>query len=132
MLQQLKKKTVNGRIKIVGEIHDDVFEKTIVFSKHHFRKANALGIDEDLTPQLLAAGVKTIRLKDIENGRIYTISLPRFIEKSWVHTFQQFQPQRFVSCDQFAVSDFGGRLLSEPRKDERVEKQPDHEQPSLF
>lgn len=122
----IKKRTLTGKKKSVGEIKDGKFTKNILWSKHHFRKANALGIDADIVNKLALNDVSEIIFNDIETGRIFTTDILTFMSKGFVHEFMGFQPQVFLTIEWFDITRPDGEVLQRkktlPIKEEEQEK----------
>ncbi len=68
--------------KIVGYVVDGVFER-LFRSEHMLQKPQALAFDLVSLGQIQALNVKTLRLTNTETGKVYSVFLSVFLERSF-------------------------------------------------
>ena len=73
-----------------GWLQDGIYRKQVYGSKHTFKKMDAWGMDKDIVDGL--DGIcNEIRVKDIENGIIYSIDFNKFKELAKPFNFTTMQ-----------------------------------------
>jgi len=113
------KRTITGKRKKIGEIRGLCFFKHIDFFKHHFRSADALGLDVKLLDSIISKKIPRIVLIDDETGKRYEIPSKRLFEKGWVYPkkgdkhYGKFQPQVFLALDRWTIKNSSGVILQE-------------------
>ena len=94
---------------MVGELFPNgTFLKHVRYSVHYFHKAGAFGIDEAIVKYLKEKGCKKIVIKEEEADERWETPFEVFWEKSWVHKFPNFQPQRFLAKERWDIFDAFG------------------------
>ena len=89
--------------KVVGKIVDDTLEKTVSSKKHMLRNPPSWGYDVDIIDKAMKAGVKFLKIHDVETGNVYTTSM----EKFRTYSFKQnrgYGPQSFLPISRWDVS----------------------------
>ena len=113
------KRTVTGKRKLIGEIRGIIFYKHIEFSKHYFKKADALGLDVKILDALISKKIPRIILIDDESSKRYEVPSKRLFEKGWIYPkkgdqqFRKFQPQKFLALDRWDVITGSGTPLQD-------------------
>lgn len=128
-------RSLKGKIVVAGKHDGFWFYKGINFSKHHFRKADALGLDLKTLGAITSNHLVRIVLRDKESGKRYETTVERFLEKGWVYPkkgdthYGRFQPQHFLALERWSIYDAQGNLIQqgEQTEEERIRRDK-HEQ----
>lgn len=99
----------NSQGKIIGDLTDNVFSKTVEGSKHLMKIFDAYGVDRDVLNKL-PKDCK-IQITDKETGILYEADRETFrlkgIKKDFGHSIQYFLPRKhFTSPNQAAIEWF--------------------------
>lgn len=90
----------NKKIGSLSEKKGQIFYKTMSFSKHLYKKLDAIGIDAQYFTDELLGKVKQIRVKDKDKGAIYSVDTNLFKDKGIYlhhkpHRSQIFLPRKW-------------------------------------
>ncbi len=93
---------VSGRL--VGEVTNGIFKKTISGSRHILRKPPAIALSVESLQQAERVGAHDIQITDIDLGCVYACTLQHF--KSHAFPLQRggFEPQLALRLELFDVS----------------------------
>lgn len=89
--------------KVIGDIKDNVFKKTVQESRHLFRSIPSYALDTQILNELEQLGVATIVIYDKENKKTYTSSLINFKTNCFEAEFGNNGPQSFLPLKFFTI-----------------------------
>lgn len=91
---------------------DHTFRKYVKSSRHILQQMDAWGVEKYVVEDLQKLGAKTLRLKDVDECVIYSISLSDFLERAVEKNYQT--TQLFVSRKYFTTETYD-RHITSPR-----------------
>ena len=86
----------------IGRFSEGIFRKNIKGSLHILRKTRSLGIDVGVVQELTDLGAYEIRIRDVENGAIYSIPMTTFKENATKQNYG-YGDQLFCPLDKFTM-----------------------------
>jgi len=89
----------NGEQRKIGSLSDkdkQVFYKTMSFSKHLYKKLDAIGIDAQYFKEQMVGKVRQIRVKDQDKNIIYSVDTNLYDEKGIYLHFKPHRSQIFL------------------------------------
>lgn len=107
--------------RIVGKVQGREFCKVIQFSKHALRKPPALALSSDSLLQAENLGATSIKITDMESGRVYSCSIEHFRRYAFDLQRGGFENQKALPLDRWDVT--GGKVARQTaRNDETFSK----------
>ena len=88
--------------KVIGDIENGVFSKTVIREKHLFHSVGehgAWGIDAECFNNRILKECKTIEVFDKQTKSTYKVDVDTFNDKSKYLHFKPFRPQRFLKLE---------------------------------
>ena len=76
---------IKGKV-LVGWLYNQTFIKEVMRSKHYFRIVKGYAIQKDVYDKLVANGLKEIKIKEIDTGKILISTVSDWSEKGSIWT----------------------------------------------
>ena len=88
----------------VGEVVRDVFQKSIVGSRHILRVPPSIALSVESLELAEGAGAREIQIRDSETGRLYTCTVEHFRRRAFPIQRGGFEPQLALLLEEFDIS----------------------------
>jgi hypothetical protein len=99
----MTRKTIKVGGRVIGEVANGVFTKTIQGSRHMLKNPPAIALAVEALEQAIALGATSIQITDAESGRIYSCTIEHFQQFSFKVQRGGFEPQLGMRLERFDV-----------------------------
>lgn len=106
--------------KVVGQVANGVFVKSIVGSKHILRKPRAIAFDVRSLRDAQDYGATRVAVQDIENGTVYAASIKEIMEHGFTLD-RGFGKQVALPINKFQISVKDAKGVPQPTEPETVQ-----------